>query len=192
MCAAVALNSIVPSDESIVSFLQELQNINDNAVLEEPVTPDSKKRKIDSMQHQEQGWVLKPSADCPVVTWVENGHVFTVQNPNNCGSVLLKMEIYKGADTSHPTHLAGVYLDESNEVYSHAMDLAMRLENMWVDRVSGIPKVGGLTQTMMKVQQQQEHQQPPIHCSCKHASIKHRTTRSRSTAPQRKKKKPNV
>jgi hypothetical protein len=92
------------------------------------------------------GWVLKPTNDTPSVSWTDDSFQYTVQNPANWGNVLLKIQLYH---RDRPKHICGVYLDEKkdDEICIMLMDLITRLEDLWVDRCTGLPRVAGLTQT---------------------------------------------
>ena len=98
------------------------------------------------------GWILKPSEDSPVICWIDKGYRYAVQNPSNQGKTLLKMEIYDAMSSlTSPLHRSGVFLDKTDFSYSLALSLAYELENTWVDRSTGLPKVAGITQTMEKI-----------------------------------------
>ena len=138
----------VSADDYIKSFIDEIEVMNNIDISLKPTT-DGKKRKraaapID-METKKPGWVPKPSDDCPIVSWQEDGNTFAVQNPGNKGQMLLKIGLYESADMSF---MCGLFLDKGTEMYECVKQLVDKLENIWIDKSSGVPKITGLTQTV--------------------------------------------
>lgn len=92
------------------------------------------------------GWTVKPTNDAPIVTWtnLDSGFQYTVQNPDNCGQCLTKIQVYENGML---THVSGVYLNRKTEAYNTLQNLLATLENLWVNRQTGSPKIDNLTCT---------------------------------------------
>ena len=144
-------------DEFLQSFIQEINALNaleDNAtnipmeptnLLTEPTNEKKRKRASAKPMIEKPGWVPKPTDDSPIVSWMEDGKLFAVQNPTNKGPLLLKMELYDGIDM---VNRCGLYLDKDSEMHQNVKYLFDKLENMWIDKRSGVPKIDGLSQTV--------------------------------------------
>ena len=152
-------------DIVIQSFLD---SIGENAT-DAPFNVNNKRRRVikqEEPEHQEvsvheaiPGWVPKPSNSSPVVSWTEGDNVYTVQNPNNTGGILLRMELYNGVDR---VYSCGLFIDKKGDIHKRTQDLIEKIENLWIDKTTGVPKTEGLTQTVMQrvvVPQQQQQQQ---------------------------------
>jgi len=96
------------------------------------------------------GWTVRPANDAPVVSWVDNEFQYTVRNPDNYGNVLLKVNAYNNGVLIHS---CGLYLndDKEDEIYTTLKSLLTQLENMWVDRNTGTPKIDGITQYITRL-----------------------------------------
>lgn len=140
-------------DDILKTFMAEIDALDDNtelALRSPSPTTSSKKRKRTTMKQKlennmKPGWVPKPPDDCPVVSWTENKNIFTVQNPANNGQLLLKMELYNMDDM---LFRCGLFLSKNSEVHNNVLHLVDKVENMWIDKPTGIPKINGLTQTV--------------------------------------------
>ena len=167
--ADVNMDAYASADDYIKSFIEEIEAMNDNAVVpasqppQPPQPPQptintttatttattlSKKRKRPStieLEAKKPGWVPKPATDCPIMSWVDSGNVFAVQNPANAGRSLLKMQLYDGQEV---IYMCGLYLDNDSGEYASVVDLIDKLENLWIDKATGVPKITGLTQTV--------------------------------------------
>ena len=157
--ADVNMDAYASADDYIKSFIEEIEAMNDNAAVPTSQPPQpainpnttttlSKKRKRPSkieLEAKKPGWVPKPVTDCQIVSWVDSGNVFAVQNPANAGRSLLKMQLYDGQEI---IYMCGLYLDNDSGEYSSAVDLIDKLKNLWIDKATGVPKITGLTQTV--------------------------------------------
>ena len=143
-----------------------------------PVTSRKRSRCQQQQQQQQQqptkrvrsrpkspvknGWTLKPSIDSPIVCWTEEGYHYAVQNPTNSGKYLLKLQLYNAEESkvTTPIHHSGVYLREDIDarLIAEVKELTRKIENLWVNRRTGVPKVTGLSQAMDKIQSSEETQ----------------------------------
>lgn len=156
------MDAYISADEYIKTFIDEIEAMNENAVATPPTPPSpptpqmtstttpaaTKRRKRQRSMEAETkkpGWVPKPSDDCPIVSWLEGENTFAVQNPGNNGQLLLKMELYDSADMMF---MCGLFLDKDSEMLNSVKQLVDKLENMWIDKSTGVPKMNGLTQTV--------------------------------------------
>jgi hypothetical protein len=150
------MEAYMSADDYIKSFINEIEVMNENAVAQPLPTQKSsataptarKRRKRPSSLEAEAkkpGWVPKPADDCPIVSWMEGEDTFAVQNPGNNGQLLLKMELY---DSTDMVFMCGLFLDKDSEMFKGVKQLVDKLENMWIDKSTGVPKTNGLTQTV--------------------------------------------
>lgn len=150
------MDAYASADDYIKSFIDEIEAMNNNA--DTPAMPTSpstvtapavrKRRNRSStiaVETKKPGWVPKPTDDCPIVSWLEDGNTFAVQNPGNNGQILLKMELY---DSSEMVYMCGLFLDKDSEMHENVKQLVDKVENMWIDKSTGVPKITGLTQTV--------------------------------------------
>lgn len=91
-------------------------------------------------------WILKHANDSPSISWCENGCQYSVQNPQNRGKYLVKLQLYEYGLSKH---VSGVYVgDEDAEILNKLIPLVQTIENLWVDRQTGTARVEGLIQTI--------------------------------------------
>lgn len=141
------------ADEYIKSFIDEIEAIGANTTATPAPPPPSaaasskKRKRVEAVESETKkpGWVPKPATDCPIVSWVDRGNVFAVQNPANIGRSLLKMQLYDGSEM---VYMCGLFLDNNSDAYASVGELIDKLENLWIDKSTGVPKTNGLTQTV--------------------------------------------
>lgn len=115
-------------------------------------TASSRKRKITPVTlpatDDWTNWTVKPINDAATIAWTdcEAGYQRTVQNPNNCGTTLLKIQLFENGVAKH---VSAVYVEPGTKVYNSMTNLVTNLEDMWVDRETGMPKVEGIVRTSM-------------------------------------------
>lgn len=176
----VSTGATTDLDIVIQSFLDSIGN-NANGV-----QCAKKRRRVTKQQQQQQqqpsqivsvhevkpGWVPKPSDNCPIVSWVDGDNMYAVQNPYNTGELLLKMELYNGSDLQY---MCGLFMKKGDDIHKSTEELIEKVENLWIDKTSGVPLINGLTQTVMqraesqqkrtilkrRVQSRQQQQQNP-------------------------------
>jgi hypothetical protein len=112
----------------------------------EPPPQTTAKPAKPTKKRKSEGWCVKkdPPADSPTASWSDGWVQYTVKNPANHGNILLKMQVFEGG---RPTHSCGVYLDEArdDEICIGLFDLLHRIEDMWVDRHTGVPRTSAVT-----------------------------------------------
>lgn len=130
-------SSAAEVDRTIRSLMEEINALEENAI-HSPISKPKRKKP--------EGWTMKKNdvpSDSPSLSWTAKGYQYTVKNPSNCGNILLKFSLFKGG---RPTHTCGLYLDEErdSEIYMCLTDLCTRLENLWVNSETGVPKINGI------------------------------------------------
>lgn len=160
------LQDIKAMDRSLVSEC-------DNAVFPDTFTPNTsaaensthktkkreykKKKKtaptptnIESAIGQQNGWIVKQVNDAPVISWTDftHGFQYNVQNLRNRGKYLLKLQLFEGGSMKHSS---GIYIDQesSRDVFNSVIHLISLLENLWIDRQTGVPKCDDVIRSMM-------------------------------------------
>lgn len=93
-----------------------------------------------SQNNSNNGWEMRQANDAPFIKWTDAGFEYTVQNPTNCGNLLLKIQMF---NHGRPINSCGLYLNsnEDKKICNKLKELINLLENMWVDRNSGVSKV---------------------------------------------------
>lgn len=152
-------------DDSLKNLIEEIEAMGDNAILfptqetvvqptpsppSQPSQPSVQKKREASVQTNVSGngWIIKAPVDLPIVSWVDSGYQYNVQNSMNYGNVMIKLQVF---DNNHPVHSCGLYINKDDKVYRALTNLTNELENLWVNKISGEPKQQGLIQTMVSI-----------------------------------------
>lgn len=94
------------------------------------------------------GWSVIPASDAPAITWIDqdSNYQYTVQNPDNQGDYLVKLQVMEKGIAKHAS---GIFVNSNTDVFQIAMQLSALIENQWVYRQTGEVKIEGLTKTAM-------------------------------------------
>ena len=137
-------SSAIEVEQAIRALMGEINAMNENAMPPPPPPPPQESKLENNVPI---GWTVNTEVptDSPVISWSSGNCLYSVKNPANYGSVLLKLAVFHNG---HPTHSCGLYLEEADETYKRLNDLLTMLGNMWVDHNTGVPKVDGITRTV--------------------------------------------
>lgn len=127
-------------DRTLRCQMEEISAMDENAM--PPTTKLTKKK-------QPVEWTVKKYTpiDSPASNWNDTGCQYTVKSPSNFRNILLRMSVFHGG---RPTKSCGFYLHEEREddICLCLLDLLTRLENMWLNSHTGVPKPSRVTRTM--------------------------------------------
>lgn len=104
------------------------------------------------------GWRMRPSSMSSYITWADPEYVYTVRSPDNRGDFIVKTEIYATSQVrdlpaqewwKYPLHRSRVELSANSTDLEHLRQWTNHLENLWVDKHTGVPKKSGVAQEMV-------------------------------------------
>ena len=122
------------------------------------VNPNKRKlQSSDSNAHQTTAanknsiWTYKYPHDSPFITWVDGAFQYTVQNPNNCGKTLLKLQLFNNRNCM--INSCGIYFNPTTDrkIMTTMNTLTNQLKNLWVDPTSGCVKHKSMNQSRMQL-----------------------------------------
>ena len=155
-------------DDSLRTLIEEIQAMDDNTIMfplyeENVIQPQQQQQTLPEQQEIKEtndssaqtnmtgnGWIMRPASDYPSINWIDSGYQYSVQNPANHGKYLLKLNLF---NNNRPVHSSGIYINDNknDKVFIALQGLLNELENLWIHRDNGTPKVAGLVQTISPI-----------------------------------------
>lgn len=106
-----------------------------------------------------QGWKLKPLNVSSFITWVDPEFQYTVKSPDNSGDYVVKTEVFLKTQIAdlplqkwwkHAIHRSRIEVGGETPMMNNLRTWTHQVENLWLDRNTGVPRIQGLQQEMIR------------------------------------------